>query len=57
MGLVENFGSGLMKVVKLLTSAGFSLPVIENMSYGTRIVVGYHKRVPVYVPVNVLVNR
>ena len=39
IGLIENLGSGLQKVCRLLTGAGLPLPFIEALASGTRIVV------------------
>ena len=39
LGLIENLGSGLQKVCRILTDAGLPLPFMEALSSGTRIVV------------------
>ncbi|MCX5792567.1 MAG: winged helix-turn-helix transcriptional regulator [Elusimicrobia bacterium] len=60
--LLENLGSGLQKVCRLLTGAGLPLPAIEAMASGTRIVVRSENRekvlekVPEKVPEKVTVK-
>ena len=55
IGLIENLGSGLQKVCRLLTTAGLPLPSIEALASGTRIVVRSTSPVkyPVKYPVNI----
>jgi len=53
IGLIENLGSGLHKVCRLLKDAGLALPSIESLASGTRIVIRSTVEYPEKYPVNI----